>query len=86
MLKLTIKAAVLKADAEKKKRILEAEGEAQAILSVQKATADGIKAIRKQELMRQFLHLRVLKLLQQQQTVRLQRLLFHLKFRELPVQ
>ena len=33
-------------DAEKKKRILEAEGEAQAILSVQKATADGIKAIK----------------------------------------
>lgn len=44
------------------------------------------KPLRKQELMRQFLHLRVLKLLQQQQTVRLQRLLFHLKFRELPVQ
>ncbi len=38
-------AAVLKADAEKQK-MLEAEGEAAAILKVQQATADGIRAIK----------------------------------------
>ena len=44
MLKLTIRQQFLRPT--QKRRILEAEGEAQAILSVQKATADGIKAIK----------------------------------------
>ena len=72
-------AAVLKADAEKKVRH-------RLFLVSRKLQQTVSKPLRKQELMRQFLHLRVLKLLRQQQTVRLQRLLFHLKFRELPVQ
>ncbi|HBR07278.1 MAG TPA: peptidase [Clostridiales bacterium] len=37
--------AILRADAKKQQQILEAEGEAAAILSVQKATAEGIKLI-----------------------------------------
>lgn len=36
----------MRAEREKREQILRAEGEAQAILSVQKATADGIKAIK----------------------------------------
>jgi len=38
-------AAILRADAKKQQQILEAEGQAAAILSVQKATAEGIKLI-----------------------------------------
>ena len=38
--------AILHAEAEKEKRVREAEGEAAAILSVQKATADGIRMIK----------------------------------------
>ena len=39
-------ATILAAEAEKEKEIREAEGRAQAILSIQKATADGIRMIR----------------------------------------
>ena len=38
-------AAILRADAVKQQRILEAEGEAQAILAVQKANADAIRLL-----------------------------------------
>ena len=39
-------AAILKAEAEKQKRIKEAEGQAEAIRTVQKATAEGIEYIK----------------------------------------
>ena len=37
--------AILRADAKKQQQILEAEGQAAAILAVQKATADGLKLL-----------------------------------------
>ena len=39
-------ASILAAEAEKEKRIQEAEGQADAIMKVQQATADGLKAIK----------------------------------------
>lgn len=53
-------AAILHAEAEKEKRIREAEGEAAAILSVQQATADGLRFIKAVEADEAVLRLRSL--------------------------
>lgn len=86
MLKLTIRQQFLRPTQKRRRESLKLKVRHRLFLVSRKLQQMVSKLLRKQELMRQFLHLRVLKLLQQQQTVRLQRLLFHLKFRELPVQ
>ena len=60
--------------------------EAQAILSVQKATADGIKAIKEAGADEAVLTLKSLEAFAAAADGQATRLLFHLKFRELPVQ
>lgn len=86
MQKLTIRQQFLRPTQKRRRESLKLKVRHRLFLVSRKLQQTVSKPLRKQELMRQFLHLRVLKLLQQQQTVRLQRLLFHLKFRELPVQ